>query len=148
LFNAGLYLLDMVYGVVSFAYNAALRISNSLAGYGAHWEYSHMQMRLSILLRVFNPLLQDLLRLLHKLSMKINSITIHSPNSIVLPKYIVGGLLVVLIHLRRMLFPFLGQLMCEPAIPILVGLVRAIEAGAAFRGFTTREVAEAVVLGF
>jgi hypothetical protein len=83
-----------------------------------------MQMRLPILLRISNPLLQYLLRLLHKLSMQINRIIRNPSLGIIFPENIIGSLLVVLIHLRGMLFPLFRKLMRRSAISALVCLVR------------------------
>lgn len=65
----------------------------------------HMQMSLPILLSISNPLLQNLLRLFYKLPMQINRIVRDSSLRIVLPEDVIGRLLVILIHLRRMLLP-------------------------------------------
>jgi hypothetical protein len=61
-------------------------------------------MGLSSLLRMSNPLLQNMLRLLYKLPMQINGIIRDSSRRIVLSEDVVGSLFVVLIHLHRMRF--------------------------------------------
>lgn len=83
-----------------------------------------MQMRLPILLRISDPLLQNLLCLLYKLPVQINRIVRNSSWHIILPKDIIRGLLVILIHLRRMLLPLLRQLMRRSPISALVCLMR------------------------
>ena len=55
--------------------------------------------------------------------MQVNSISIDSAYSIVLPKYEVGGLLVVLLHHSAMPFPLFGELVGACAISSLVGVV-------------------------
>ena len=55
-------------------------------------------MCLSRRLGVSNPLLQDILRFLYELSMKINGVAIHTTYSVVFPKYVVGRLFVVLVR--------------------------------------------------
>ena len=64
-----------------------------------------MQMRLSILLCISDPLLQNLLCFFHELPMQINRIVCNSSKRIVLSENIIGGLLIILIHLRCMLLP-------------------------------------------
>lgn len=49
----------------------------------------HMKMILIRRLCISYPLLKYLLRLLNKLSMQVYRITIHTPHSIVFPKYVV-----------------------------------------------------------
>lgn len=61
-----------------------------------------MQMRLSILLRISYPLLQDIFRLLYELSMQVNRVVRDSAGRIVLAEDVIGCLLIVLVHLRRM----------------------------------------------
>lgn len=82
-----------------------------------------MQMRLPILLRISDPLLQNLLRLLYKLPMQINRIVRDSSLRIVLPEDIIRRLLIILIHLRRVLLPFFRQLMRRSTISTLVCLM-------------------------
>ena len=82
-----------------------------------------MQMRLPILPRVPNPLLQDALRLLDKLAVQINRIAIHPPHGIVLPKDIIGRLLIVRLHHTTMALPFFRQLVRGSAVVTFVGLV-------------------------
>ncbi len=96
-----------------------------------------MQMRLAILLRISDPLLQNLLCLLYKLPMQINRVVRNSPWRIILPKYIIRGLLIILIHLRRMLLPLLRQLMRRSPISTLVCLMRLSSVSASVYG--TRE---------
>jgi hypothetical protein len=82
-----------------------------------------MQMRLPILLRISDPLLQNLLRLLYKLPMQINRIVRNSSLRIVLPEDIIRRLLIILIHLRRVLLPLFRQLMRRSTISTLVCLM-------------------------
>lgn len=97
---------------------------------------------------IFDSLLQDILGLLHELSVQIDRIRRHAIGRIVLAKNEVGGLLVVLRHLLAVRLSFIGELFCCCAVAGIVGLFGPLEAGAAFGGFLTGEVAEAVVLLF
>jgi hypothetical protein len=81
-------------------------------------------MRLPILLRISNSLLQYLLCFFYKLPMQVNRIVRYPSLGIIFPENIIGSLLVVLIHLRRMLFPLFRKLMRRSAISALVCLVR------------------------
>ena len=47
-----------------------------------------------------------------------------------------------------MFFALFGEGVCAAAIAARVGLLRAVEAGVAFAGFLTGEVAQAVVFAF
>lgn len=82
-----------------------------------------MQSLLPALLCVLNPLLQDPLRLLHKLPVKINCIRIYTPRGVILAEDEIRSLLVIRIHLSGMLLAFLGELVCSGAIAALVRLV-------------------------
>jgi hypothetical protein len=79
-----------------------------------------MQMRLPVLLRVFDPLLKNVLCLLYKLSVEIDRIISDSSLRVVLAENIVGRLLVVLVHLRGMRLAFLRQLMRRCSITSFV----------------------------
>jgi len=83
-----------------------------------------MQMRLAILLRISYPLLEYRLRFLDILSVKINCIVWNPSGRIVLPENVVGRLLIVGVHIRRMLLPLLAQLMRRSSIASLVCLMR------------------------
>lgn len=83
-----------------------------------------MQMRLPVLLRISDPLLDDILSLLDKLPMQINRIVRDAPRRVVLAEYVVRRLLVVLVHLRSVRLALLGQLVRQPSIAALVCLVR------------------------
>jgi hypothetical protein len=83
-----------------------------------------MQMRLTILLRISYPLLKYRLRFLDKLSVKINGIVRNPSHRVVLPENVVGRLFIVRVHIRRMLLPFLTQLVRRSSITSLVCLVR------------------------
>jgi hypothetical protein len=96
-----------------------------------------MQMRLPILLRISDSLLQNLLCFLYKLPVQINRIVGNSPLRIIFPKDIIRGLFVILIHLCRMLLPLLRQLMCRSPISALVCLMRLSSVSASVYG--TRE---------
>lgn len=108
----------------------------------------NMQMILSSAPCIFDSLLQDILSLLHELSVQIDGICWHAIGRIVLAKNEIGGLLIVLRHLLSVRLSFIGELFCCCAVAGIVGLFGAFEAGAAFGGFLTGEVAEAVVFLF
>ena len=95
--------------------------------------------------RIPYPLLQNPLRLLHKLPMQINRIPIHPPHRIILPKDIIARLPIVLIDHRAVAFAFFGKLVRGGAVAAFVGLLRFGHAGGAFSGFLAGEGAEAVV---
>jgi hypothetical protein len=79
-------------------------------------------MVLTLLLRITNPCLKNILRFLYELAVQINSVVRNSSWSIVLPEDVVRCLLVVLVHFGRMLLAFLRQLMRGCAIAALVCL--------------------------
>lgn len=105
-------------------------------------------MCLSRALRILDPFLKNILRLLHKLSMQIYSIRWHPIRRVVLAEDKLRGLLVVLLHLCAVVFSLGGELFCGCAVAGVVGLFGAFEAVAAFGGFLAGEVAEAVVFLF
>lgn len=109
---------------------------------------NNMQVILSSAPCIFDSLLQDILGLLHKLSVQIDGICWHAIGRIILAKNEVGGLLVVLRHPLTVRLSFIGELFCCCAVAGIVGLFGTFEAGAAFGGFLTGEVAEAVVFLF
>jgi hypothetical protein len=88
------------------------------------WIYLHMQMRLPVLPRILDPLLQDILRLLDKLSMQVNRVSRHAAFGIVFTKDKLGCLSVVLVHLPAMRLAFLGEFFGQCTIAVLVGLSR------------------------
>ncbi len=113
----------MVCGVVAFANNSADPLIETQDIVGEPIDL-HMQMSLPILLRISNPLLQNILRLFYKLPMQINCIIWDSSSCIVLAENVIGSLLVVLIHLRRMTLPLFRQLMRSCPIPSFICLMR------------------------
>lgn len=108
----------------------------------------HVQMRLPRIARILNPLLQNALRLLHKLPMQINCVAIHPPHRVILPEYIIARLSIILVRHRAVSLTFLGQLVRGAAVTALVGLLRFRHAGGAFAGFGTGEIPQAVILAF
>lgn len=66
-----------------------------------------MEMCLALLLGISDPVLQDILCLLHKLSMQINRVICDSALRIVLAENVIRGLFVVLVHFGCMGFPLL-----------------------------------------
>ena len=86
------------------------------------FAYDDMEMRLAGLFRVSYPLLQDLLRLLYKLPVEVDSVTFNPTKSVVLPENELGSLLVVVVCRCRMLLAQLAHLMCFRAVTALVGV--------------------------
>lgn len=70
-----------------------------------------MEMRLSVLSRISDPLFKNILCLVYELSVKINSVVCHPSRRVILAKYVVGRLLVILIHFGSVRLAFLRQLM-------------------------------------
>lgn len=68
-----------------------------------------MQMTLSMSFRILNPLLQDILRLLDKLSMQINGIRINASIGVVFSKDELGRLFVIFIHLTPVRLAFFRE---------------------------------------
>jgi len=139
LLDAGFDLLDVVGGVVAFAYDAkagcwvsrvcglfglqcAIQNAERENG-GRKGEPSHMQPPLPRPLRVSNPLLDNLLRLAHELPVQIDRVPVHPALRVVLPEYVVRRLLVVLVHHRAVPFAFVGELVRGGAVAAGVGLV-------------------------
>jgi hypothetical protein len=80
-------------------------------------------MRLSILLRISYPLLENLFCLLYELPMQIYCVVRDSALRIILSENIVRRLFIVLIHLRSMFLSFLRELMSSCSITMLVCLL-------------------------
>lgn len=64
-------------------------------------------MILSMRLGVLDSLLENLFRLLDKLSMKVDSVRVHAPVGIILPEDELRRLFVILVHLATVRFAFL-----------------------------------------
>lgn len=71
--------------------------------------HNNMQMRLSLTLRLPNPLLQNLLCLFDKLSVKIYSIARHFLRRVVLPEDVLRGLFVVSVLRSAVFLGFLAE---------------------------------------
>lgn len=99
--------------------------------------HNNMQMRLPRTLRILDPFLKDILGLLHKLAMQIDSISRHPIRRIILAEDKFRSLLVVLLHLCAVVFAFVGELFGGGAVAGVVGCFGAFEAFAAFVGFLT-----------
>ena len=127
LLHAWFELLHVVGAVVAFAHN-------------------HMQMSLARGLGVSYPLLQDLLRLFHELSMQIDGVAGHLANSIVLPEDVLRSLLVVIVGFRFMLLALLAELMRAGSIALLVCFARFGRIVLVLALLFAGEVAEAIVL--
>ena len=91
-------------------------------------------MRLAALLRIFDSLLQDILRFLNELPVQIDGIVRYSSRGIVLSEDVIRRLFVVLLHLDPMLLSFLREVVRCCTITTFVGLTRL--------GFLVRKVEE------
>jgi hypothetical protein len=83
-----------------------------------------MQMSLTMRLRIFNALLQNILRLLNKLSMQINRIGRYTSASIVLPENKLRRLSIIFLHLAPVRLSLLGVLLSASAITVRVRFLR------------------------
>lgn len=81
-----------------------------------------MQMRLSMLTRILDPLFKYILRLLDILPVQIDGIFRHSARGIVFAEYKFGGLFVVFLHAAAVFFAFLRELFGAGSVAIFVGL--------------------------
>lgn len=75
-----------------------------------------MKMILPMRLGIFDPLLQNLLCLLNKLTMQINRVISNAPTGVVLAEDKLRGLLVILFHLATVRFALLRELLRAGAI--------------------------------
>ena len=92
-------------------------------------EHIHVQMRLPRALRISDPLLEDLLRLLDKLPVQIYRVPVHAAHRIVFPENIVRGLFVVLVHHCAVALAFFGELVRRTAVTAVVGIVGLVGGG-------------------
>ena len=106
-----------------------------------------MQMRFAALPGHANTLLQHVLGLLDEQAVQVDGVAGDALARVVGPEYEVTRLVIVLRHLGGVLLAFFRQVVGARAVARLVGLVCAVEALGAFRGFLAREVAQAVVFG-
>ena len=119
--NTRLYLLDVVRGMDAFADDSIPLATRPNPP--RRKMHSHMQMSLTMPLRVFNPLLQNLLRLLDKLTMKINRISRNPPFGVILAEDKLGRLLIVLVHLAPVIFALVGEFFGARAVAAGVGIL-------------------------
>lgn len=111
LLDTGLEFLDAVHGMVPFPNNTSTSSVLTTRGNIKKCVYAHMQMSLSMALRIFNPLLKDILRFLRKLTMQINGVRRHSAIRIIFPEDQIRCLFVVLCHLAPMRLALLRELL-------------------------------------
>ena len=107
-----------------------------------------MQMRLTRLLRIFDALFHDILRLLDELPMQVYRVLCNASRRIVLAEDVVGRLLVVLVAHLGMLLGLVGEFLRGRAIASLVGLLASVRQGLLLRLLLPGEIAEPVVLPF
>lgn len=133
-------LVDVVAGVVAFAYYAAQFLA-SIVGEILGYSSLHMQMRLSSRLCISDPLLHNRFRLFHILPMQVNRIAVHLSHCIVLPEDIFGSLFVVFIRFGSMLLSLFRKLVRSTAIAAFIGLTRFSSAVLVFPVLLAGEVA-------
>lgn len=83
-----------------------------------------MQMRLAVLARIFDSLLQNILRFLDELTVQIDCVIRDAAIGVILTENEVRGLLVILFHLCAVRLALFGQLLCSCAIAAIVCLAR------------------------
>jgi hypothetical protein len=105
-----------------------------------------MQMRLAGGLCVPYPLLEYLLGLLNKLTMKIDCVTSDFADGVVLAKDELGGLLVVLVGFGLVTLALLTELVCAGAIPFFIRFARLGGKVLVLALLLAGQVAQAVVL--
>ena len=110
--------------------------------------HNNMQMRLPRTPCVLYPLLKNILRFLDELPMQIDCVGWDAPLSVVLAEYEFRGLFVVLLHACAVVFAFLREGVRGSAVALCIGLLGAVEGGAAFASFLSRQIAQAVVFLF
>lgn len=108
--------------------------------------HNHMQVSLARRLSISYPLLQDLLRLLHELSMQIDSVAGHLSNSIVLAEDVLRSLLVVVVGFGFVLLALLAKLVRAGPIALLICFARFGSIVLVLALLLAGEVAEAIVL--
>lgn len=79
-------------------------------------------MRLPMLLGIFNPLFENILRLLDELTVEIYRVRSNPSVRIVLPEYKFRRLLVVLVHFPAVGFAFFGEFFGQSAVSAFVGM--------------------------
>lgn len=115
LFDSRLDLLDVVCGMVALSDDSGIheiyRFSSILpqeGERGGRQENSHVQMRLSMRLSVFDPLLENFFRFFNELAVQIDSVRCYAPFGVILAEDVFGGLAVVLLHFATVLFALFG----------------------------------------
>lgn len=131
-------LLDMVRRMVSFADDPTPCQHNNQGHRQSH--YSHMQMVLPMGFGVFNPLLEDLLRLLNKLAVKIDRVGFDAVAGVILAEDELRRLLVVLLHLATVGLSPLGQLLGSGAVAAGVGFLGLSSNVISLRSFRNRQI--------
>lgn len=107
-----------------------------------------VQMRLALLARGPDALLEHILCFLDVQPVQVNCVRRDPALRVVGPENIIARLVVVLVHCSGMPFALLAQLVGARAIARGVRLVRPVEARAALSGFLAGQGAQAVVLSF
>lgn len=104
-----------------------------------------VQMALPGLLRVADPLLQDLLCFFNKLPVQVDGVRVDAADGVVLAENVLGSLFVVGVCLGRVGFALDGEVVRGSSVTGLVGLLGARGEGLVLRLFVAGEVAQAVV---
>jgi hypothetical protein len=79
-------------------------------------------MRLPMLARILDPLLENVFCLLDKLPVQINGVLSYSARGIVFTEYEFGGLFVVVLHSAAVLLAFFRELFGAGSVAVFVGL--------------------------
>lgn len=90
--------------------------------------HNDMQMCLPILLRIADALLEDLFCLFDELAVEIDGVVCDAAGGVVFSEDVVGGLLVIGVHLRGVFLAFFAQLVRGGAVAAFVCCVRLVEA--------------------
>ena len=126
LLDARLDLLDMIRAVITFPDN-------------------DMQMRLAVVARVPDALLEDRLGLFNELAVQVDGVARDFADRVVLAEDVLGRLLVVCVGLRGVSLALLAHLVCACAIALLVRFARLGGVMLVLALFFAREVPQAVV---
>jgi len=147
LLDTRLDLLDMVDRVIALADNATSDIRDVHIAANSK-DYSHMQMVLAGTLCVLDSLFEDLFGLFHKLTVKVNGITVDPSYSIVFTEDVLGCLSVIVVCLLSMVLCLLRQIMSSTSISTCVCLLRLGGIVLALAVLLARKISQSVVLGF
>ena len=92
-------------------------------------SHNHMKMRLPLPPCNFYPFLEHIFGFFDEETVQVDRVGCDAVAGVVGAEYVVARLLVVLVHLRGMLFSFLAQVVCASSIAGRISLVSAVKAG-------------------